>query len=189
MTAAKVMDIISKLPVCAGQAADAVSADTQVKMEDAPELLKISKNWNVQTNGFVYQKAYGQNHGPIWKIQSFLLNEICMVILWQDCNGKGNVIKSYWNTVGRKFPIGNADSYTVKKDCSYQCMWMTSNWLERNKTFIRCGKYYTKKLIWEKQHHSLIMYTWDVLKNNVKQAKILLTITEPCWNREFPRSE
>ena len=31
MTAAKVMDIISRLPGCAGQAADAVSAYTQVK--------------------------------------------------------------------------------------------------------------------------------------------------------------
>ena len=37
MTAAKVMDIISRLPGCAGQAADAVSAHTQVKMEDAPK--------------------------------------------------------------------------------------------------------------------------------------------------------
>ena len=32
MTAAKVMDIISRLPGCAGQVADAVSAYTQVKM-------------------------------------------------------------------------------------------------------------------------------------------------------------
>ena len=31
MTAAKIMDIISRLPGCAGQAADAVSAYTQVK--------------------------------------------------------------------------------------------------------------------------------------------------------------
>ena len=30
--------------------------------------------------------------------------------------------------------------YTVKKDSSYLCMWMTSNWLER-KIFTRCGKY------------------------------------------------
>ena len=44
MTAAKVMDIISRLPGCAGQAADAVSAYTQVKMEDAPQLLKIPKS-------------------------------------------------------------------------------------------------------------------------------------------------
>ena len=41
MTATKVMDIISRLPGCAGQAADAVSVYTQVKMEDAPKLLKI----------------------------------------------------------------------------------------------------------------------------------------------------
>ena len=44
MTAAKIMDIISRLPGCAGQAADAVSADTQVKMEDGPKLLKIPKS-------------------------------------------------------------------------------------------------------------------------------------------------
>ena len=44
MTAAKIMDIISRLPGCAGQTADAVSAYTQGKMEDAPKLLKIPKS-------------------------------------------------------------------------------------------------------------------------------------------------
>ena len=44
MTAAKVKDIISRLPGCDGQAADAVSGYTQVKMEDAPSLLKIPKS-------------------------------------------------------------------------------------------------------------------------------------------------
>ena len=43
MTAAKIMDIISRLPGCAGQTTDAVSAYTQVKIEDAPKLLKIPK--------------------------------------------------------------------------------------------------------------------------------------------------
>ena len=43
MTAAKVMDIISRLPGCAGQEADAVSAYTQVKMEDAHKLFKNSQ--------------------------------------------------------------------------------------------------------------------------------------------------
>ena len=37
MTAAKVMDIISSLLGCAGPAADAVSAYTQIQMEDAPK--------------------------------------------------------------------------------------------------------------------------------------------------------
>ena len=44
MTAAKIMDIISRLPGCDGQAADAVSAYTQLKMEDAHKLLKIPKS-------------------------------------------------------------------------------------------------------------------------------------------------
>ena len=43
MTAAKVMGIISRLPGCAGQAADAVSVYTQVNMEDAPKILKNSQ--------------------------------------------------------------------------------------------------------------------------------------------------
>ena len=105
-----------------------------VKKEDAPKLMKIP-NQNVQTFGFVYHDTHGQNHGPVWKTQSFLLSEICTVILWQDWYGKGNLRTSCWNTVGRKFPIGNACSYTMKKGYSYLCMWMTSNWLERNKIF------------------------------------------------------
>ena len=44
MTAAKIMDIISRLPGCDGQAADAVSASSQVKMEDAHKKLKIPKS-------------------------------------------------------------------------------------------------------------------------------------------------
>ena len=80
-----------------------------------------------------------------------------MVILWQDYKGKGNLEKSYCSTVGKRFPIGNAYSYTVKKDYSYLCMWMTKNWLQRSKTLIRCGNYSIKKSIWENQHLLLIM--------------------------------
>ena len=95
MTAAKIMDIISRLPGCDGQAADAVSAHTQVKMEDAHKLFKKFPNRSVQTFGFVYHDTNGLNHGPVWKIQSFLLKGICTVIFWQDYYGKGNLRKSY----------------------------------------------------------------------------------------------
>ena len=125
-------------------------------------------NRNVQTFGFVYHDTNGQNHGPVWKTQSFLLSEIFMVILWQDCDGKGNLRKSYWNMDGRKFQIGNVSLFIVKKDYSYLCMWMTWNWMERNTILIRCGKYPIKKSIWENQHLSLIMNTWDALNVNAK---------------------
>ena len=91
--------------------------------------------------------------------------------------GKAIREKFYWSTIGQKFLVGN--SCTVRK------MRMTSNWQERNKILIRCEKFSIIKLICENPHHSMIMFTWDALKDNVKQAKILLTITEPCSNPEL----
>ena len=94
MTAAKIMDIISRLPGCDGQAADAVSADTQVKMEHAHKLLKIPKLecpdiW-IRLPRHKWPKSC-----PVWKTQSFLLKGICTVILWQDYYRKGNLRKFY----------------------------------------------------------------------------------------------
>ena len=43
MTAAKVMDIISRLPGCAGQAADAVPAYTQVKIGRRSKIIEYSE--------------------------------------------------------------------------------------------------------------------------------------------------
>ena len=88
MTAAKVMGIISRLPGCDGQAADAVSAKAQVKMEDAPKLLKIPKSecpdiW-IRLPRHKWPKSWSSMEG-----------EICTVILRQDCCGKGNLRKSY----------------------------------------------------------------------------------------------
>ena len=44
MNAAKVMNVIARLPDCDGQAADAIPPYTQVKLEDAPRLLKIPES-------------------------------------------------------------------------------------------------------------------------------------------------
>ena len=156
-------------------------------MEDAPKLLKISQSeWHLirlhDTNGL--------NYGPVWKIQSFLLNGICTVILWQDYYGKSNLRRSYWNMAGRKFQIVNVSLYIVKKDYSYLCMRMTYHWLERNKILIRCGNYSTKKSIWgEPTSFWIHVYTWRALKRQCEIRKILWTITGPCSNREFPRWE
>ena len=80
-------------------------------------------NRSVQTFGFVYHDTNGQNHGPVWKIQSFFLSGICTVIFWQDYCGKGNLRKFYWNMAGRRVQIGNVSLFIVKKDYSYLCMW------------------------------------------------------------------
>ena len=110
MTAAKVMVIISRPLGCSGQAADAVSDKTQVKMGDAPTLLKKSK---------VGLPRYLDT--SVWKTQLFLFNGICTVIPCQDCCGRSNLRKFFWNTVGEKFRIGTVCSLTEKKDCSCLC--------------------------------------------------------------------
>ena len=90
MTAAQVMDIRTRLPGCSGQAADAVSAYIEVKMEDASTLLKIAKS-ECRIFGYVHRSTNGPNQGPVRKIQSFLLKGICSVTIWQDYSGKGNL--------------------------------------------------------------------------------------------------
>ena len=45
MTPAKVLDVISRLLGCSGQASDAVSAYKQLKIKDAPELLHLSEEY------------------------------------------------------------------------------------------------------------------------------------------------
>ena len=92
MTAAKIMDIISRLPGCDGQAADALSAYTQVKMEDAHKLLKISKSecpdiW-IRLPRHQWPQAWSSIEDPVVPLE-----RNCAVILWQDYYGKGNLRK------------------------------------------------------------------------------------------------
>ena len=101
MTAATVMDVIARVPDCDGQAGDAVSAHTQVKMEDAPRLLKIPKSecpdfWNV------FHDINGQNLGQTW----FLLNEIYSDIHLLVSCGTGGLRKFQWNLDGNKSELG-----------------------------------------------------------------------------------
>ena len=59
MTAAKIMDIISRLPGCDGQAADAVSYPS--KNGRCSQIIYKFPNRNVQTFGFVYHDTNGLN--------------------------------------------------------------------------------------------------------------------------------
>ena len=92
MTAAKVMDVKAGLRGCARQAADAVSACSQVKMEDAPSL--FLKNSKVRMSSYLETSTETQVAGPAWKTQWFFLCEIWKVIFWQDSD-----VKHVWGKV------------------------------------------------------------------------------------------
>ena len=87
MTAAKVMDIISRLPGCAGQAANAVSACTQVKMEDAPKLLKIPKSecpdiW-IRLPRHKWPKSWSSIEDPVVPLERNLCSHPLAGLLWK----------------------------------------------------------------------------------------------------------
>ena len=140
MTAAQIMDVIARLPGCDGQAADAVSAYTQVKMEDAPKLLKIPKSecpdiW-IRLPRHKWPKSWSSMEDPVVPLERNLYGHPLAGLLWERQREK-ILLKYGWEKVSK---LGNVSSCTVKKGYSYLCMWMTSNWLERNKILIEKSK-------------------------------------------------
>ena len=75
----------------------------------------------------------------------------------------------------------------MKKGCSYLCVWDDIKLAGKKENLDPMWKVLNKEVDLGDAHLSLIMYTWVALKDNVKQAKILMTIAEPCLNHEFPR--
>ena len=87
MTAGKIMDIISRLRGCEGQAADAVSAYTQVKMEDAHKLLKIPKSecpdiW-IRLPRHKWPKSWSSMEDPVVPLERNLYGHPLTRLLWE----------------------------------------------------------------------------------------------------------
>ena len=83
MTAAKVMDIISRLPGCAGQAA----ASTQVKMKVAHKLLKIHKSecpdiW-IRLPRHKWLKSWSSMEDPVVPLELNLYGHLLAGLLWE----------------------------------------------------------------------------------------------------------
>ena len=122
MTAAKIMDVIARLPGCDGQAADAVSAYTQVKMEDAHKLLKIPesecpdiwirlsrhkwpKSWSSMEDPAVLLERNLYGHplaGPLWELQFQKVLEWWLSAGWEGAPPHFIAHTTRWRT-GSKF--------------------------------------------------------------------------------------
>ena len=116
--AAKVMDIISRLPGCARQAADAVSAHTQVKMEDAPKLLKtpqigMSRHLDSSTTTeMAWIQNFRKSNG---KITILGKSENLFVVLrnWRSCQ----------EMCGTIFWVGKQDDSTTLQSINSMHWW------------------------------------------------------------------
>ena len=87
MTAAKIMDKISRLPGFYGQAADAVSAYTQERMADAPKLLKIPKSECpdilIRLPRHKWQKSWSSMEDPVVPLERNLYGHLLAGLLWE----------------------------------------------------------------------------------------------------------
>ena len=107
------MDIISRRPGCAEQTADAVSAYTQVKMEDAPTLLKIPKSecpdfW-IRLPKHKWPKSWSSMEDPVVPQERNLYGHPLAGLAMGKAIREESSGKSMGD--GRKFPIENAYSY------------------------------------------------------------------------------
>ena len=117
--------IIARLPGCNGQAADAVSAYTQVKMEDAHKLLKIPKSecpdiW-IRLPRHKWPKSWSSMEDPVVPLERNLYGHPLAGLLWERQFEKV-LLKHGWE---KNSKIGNVSLFIVKKDYSYLCMWTT----------------------------------------------------------------
>ena len=132
-------NIISRLPGCAGQAADAVSAYTPVKMEDAPSLLKIPQSecpdiW-IRLPPHKWPKSWSSMEDPVVPLERILCGHPLAGLLWERQFQK--VLSEHgWE----KAPNWEWLFVNREKDYSCLCMWTISNLVERNRTLIRVGK-------------------------------------------------
>ena len=150
MTAAKIMDIISRLPGCDGQAADAVSAYTQVRLEDAHKLLKIPKSecpdiW-IRLPRHKWLKSWSSMEDPVIPSERNLYGHPLARLLWERQFEKV-LLKHGW------VKIPNCDCLFVHREKGlFLSVYVDDIKLSGKKILIRCGNYSTKKLIWENQH-------------------------------------
>ena len=185
MTAAKIMDITSRLPGCDGQAEDALSAYTQVKLEDAHKLLKIPKSecpdiW-IRLPRHKWQKSWSSMEDPVVPLERNLYGHPLAGLLWERQFEK-ILLKHGWE----KIP-------------NWECLFV-----HREKGLF-LSVYVDDIKLAGKKHN--IDPMWKVLNKEVdlgeptsfldhvylgctqRQCEVSKDIVEPCLNHEFPRSE
>ena len=150
VTAAKAMDIISRLPGCARQGADAVSAYTQVKMENALTLLKIPKSecpdiW-IRLPQHKWPRSWSSMEDPV---------EICVVIFWQDCFVEGNSRKFFLEHGWEKVPnweclfVHRERTILIRVCGRYKSSWKeTKHWPNVESTHERSWYGTTNNILW-----------------------------------------
>ena len=128
------MDVIAGQPDCAGQAADAVSAFSQAKLEDAPRLLKVPKSeWPDEWVRFPRHKcpkSWANIQDPVVPLERNLCAHPLAGLWWE------RQFEEVLRGLGwEKIRTGNVSLFIENNDYSCRHTWMTSKWLGRERHF------------------------------------------------------
>ena len=169
MTAGKVMDLIARLPDCDGQAADAVSAYTQVKLEDAPRLLRIPKSECpdvlIRLPRHTWPKSWANIEDPVVLLERNLYGHPFAGLLW-EIQFEETLLKLGWE----KYRIGKV-FFVHRKQGLFLSIYVDDfKSLNRSRIWLPCGRKWWKMLIFMNPHHFLIAFFWDALNVNVNRT-------------------
>ena len=188
MTAAKIMEIISRLPGCNGQAADAVSAYTQVRMEDAPKLFKIPKSecpdiW-IRLPRHKWPKSWSSIEDPVVPLERNLYGHPLAGLLWERQIEK-ILLQHGWEKVS------NWECLFVHRE---KGLFLSVNvddikFSGKKQNIDPMCKVLNKEVDLGEPTSFLDYVYLGCSQRQCEISKTLLTITEPCLNREFPRVE
>ena len=193
------MDVIARLPDCDGPAADAVSVCTQVKLEDAPGLLKVPKSEYPDFWIRLSWHTNGRNHGQTLKILWFFSNEIYTDTHKQDCHGKKHfedVLVGAW--MGKSTKLGMSVCSIENKDHSYRKTWTTWKCMARKQSMAPMwnksmknvdfdepsifGMYSTwMQTEWNSRIHKDVWITY-FCRSNWKVTRMWKSLTQQRWH-------
>ena len=167
MTAAKIMDIISRLLGRDGQAADAVSANTHVKMEDAPKLLRIPKSecpdiW-IRLPRHKWPKSWSNMEDPVVPLERNLYGHPLARLL-----GNANLENPIEIRLGEGFQLGMSLCTSSKKELFLSLYVDDIKLAGKKQNFDTMWKVLYKEIDLREPTSSLIMYTWAALNVNAK---------------------
>ena len=174
------MDIKSSLPGCSGQAADAISAYTQVRMEDAPTLLKIPKSecpdiWK-RVPKHKWPKSLSSMEDQVVPLERNLYGHPLAGLLWERQFEK-ILLKHGWEKFSTENVVVNRarglflSVYVDDIKLAGKTENMEPTWKIQMKDVV-LGHFLTTKI-------------WDALKESVKSVMKLCRTTEICSNSGF----
>ena len=122
---------------CAGQAADAISAQTQVKMEDAPKSLKLPESEcpDFRIRRHKWPKSRSNFEDPLLLLERNLYGYPLAGFLRERQFDEVQLGPGW-----EKYRIGNVCLFIGNKDCSCRCAWMTLRWLEGSRVRLPYGR-------------------------------------------------